>query len=408
MSLETEKRSRRRGRGSLQSYQTKAGERWRYQIRVPIDHEHPELGERKYSRGGFLTHDAADDEMQKAINKRRNQESFNKTPTLATYAQSWVAGLRLARSTIEGYKRLIRLHIVPELGDIHVDKLTATKIARHYRELEKHGRRDSIGYGNALSANTINKIHVVLGAILDAAIDDGLIQVNPSKKRRTINAPTGRDIRANKPEITTWSAAQLHAFLNWNRDVLQDDLHPLWRTMAFTGLRRSEALALKWNDINFKSERLSLRRAADVTQRDVTKPPKSGSARSIDLDSETVDVLKKYKAVRGLIALDLARPEAYIFANLEGRIRSPNEVGRRWSYRVRRAQDDLPGLPKITLHELRHTHATVLLELGEHPKVVQERLGHATIAITMDTYSHVSPTMQRTAIDRLARHISEA
>lgn len=388
---------------------TKGGERWKFQIYVPVDPERPELGDRRLTRGGFLDVEEADEHMQEAIKKRASSGKFGtEMPTLGAYSAGWISGLRLAASTIQGYEKIVRNHLAPELGTLPLDKITATRIARHYRELEKHGRRDSTGFGKPLSANTVNKVHIVLGAILDAAVDDGLIATNPAKKKRTVNAPTGRQIRAERPEITTWSAAQLHAFLDWDRDVLKDELFTLWRTIAFTGMRRSEALALRWGDFNFKNGKLSLRRAADVTARNKTKSTKTYSARVLDLDADTVAALKSYKAVRGSISLDLARPESYVFGNDAGEIRSPNEVGRRWTYRVERAQGEIDGLPRITLKGLRHTHATVLLELGEHPKVVQERLGHSTITTTMNIYSHVTPTMQRTAIDRLAQHVADS
>jgi integrase len=121
-----------------------------------------------------------------------------------------------------------------------------------------------------------------------------------------------------------------------------------------------------------------------------------------------MDVLKSYKATRGSIALSLARAESYVFANLDGQIWSPNEIGRRWRYRVGAAQKTVTDLKRVTLKGLRHTHATLLLELGVHPKVVQERLGHSTIATTMNIYSHVTPTMGRAVIDQLAQDISGA
>lgn len=223
-----------------------------------------------------------------------------------------------------------------------------------------------------------------------------------------MKAPTGKQIRSQRPEIVTWSAEELHAFLAWDRDVFDDDLFPLWRVIAYTGMRRSEALALRWSDIDVKAGRISIRRAADVTTRNVAKVTKTGSARVVDIDAVTLETLKAWKATRGSIALAFARADAYLFGNLDGAIRSPNEVGRRWTYRVAAAQKVVPELTRITLKGLRHTHATLLLELGEHPKVVQERLGHSTITTTMNIYSHVTPTMQRTAIDRLAQHVDGA
>ncbi len=373
---------------------------------MPVDHEKPELGVKKYSRGGFLTDDDADDAMQDALKKRRAQEAFHKSvPTVSEYTAQWLESLRLEASTVDSYRRLIRNHIAPYFDTLPIDKLTPTRIARHYRDLEKHGRKDAHGLGQGVSANMVNKVHIALGALLEAALDDGLISSNPAKKKRTVNAPTGRDIRAAKPDIQTWTAAQLHAFLRWDRDVHEDELFTLWRVIAFTGLRRSEALALCWEDVHQKTAKLSLRRAVNIADRQHAKKTKTGSARSLELDAETLQALKSFKALRGSISLDLARPEAYIFAGLDGGLRNPDKVSKRWGTLMKYATAAIPGLPRITLKELRHAHATVLLELGEHPKIVQERLGHSTIATTMNIYSHVTPTMQRSAIDRLAKHV---
>lgn len=401
-----QRRSRSRHAGSITAYDTRQGRRWRFQIYVPKDPEQPELGDTRLTRGGFKNLEEAQDALAAALKKRAQNERFQgKVPALGTFATIWCASLRLEASTILGYEKIIRNHIVPALGDIRLDHLTATRIGRHYRELESSGRRDKRGYGTPLSANTVNKVHVVLGAILDAAVDEGFIAINPARKKRTVNAPRASQIRAQRPEILTWTGVELHAFLRWNREVLDDDVFPLWHTIAYTGVRRSEALAMRWADLNFVTGRLAIRRAADVTVRNKVKSTKTGSARVIDLDAETLAVLKSYKTTRGTISLDLARADAYVFGNDAGEIRSPNEISRRWRYRVRRAQDDLIDLPALTLKGLRHTHATLLLELGEHPKVVQERLGHSTITTTMNIYSHVTPTMQKAAADRFAAHL---
>lgn len=243
--------------------------------------------------------------------------------------------------------------------------------------------------------------------MLDAALDDGHVSVNVARNRRRVQAPTGRQIRAQRAEISTWTGEQLRAFMEWDRDVFDDDLAALWRMIAYTGARRSEALALRWGDIDLKQGRISIRRSADTTQRDTVKTTKTGGSRAVDIDAETVAVLRAFKALRGAIHLDLARPDAYVFGNPQGALRSPNEISRRWSYRVAAARAAGVDVPRITLKGLRHTHATLLLELGIHPKVVQERLGHSNIATTMNIYSHVTPTMQRDAIDRLAAFVGE-
>lgn len=403
------RRSRSRHAGSITSYATQGGQRWKFQIYVARDPERPELGDTRLTRGGFQSLDEAQRALAEALRKKKANARFQAAvPTVGEYADHWIASLRLQNSTIEGYKKILHNHITPYLGTIRVDKLTATRIAAHYRELETSGRRDKHGYGKPLSANTVSKVHVLLAAMLDAAIDDGLIVLNPAKKKRTVNAPKSSEVRAQKPEIVAWTGPQLHAFLTWNRDELNDELFPLWRTLAYTGMRRSEALALRWSDINFTTGRISLRRAVDVTAPSTTKVTKTGTARVIDIDTETLKVLKGHKSDRGAISLDLARADAYVFGDDEGAIRVPDAVTSRWTRRLDWAAAKIEGLPRVTLKGLRHTHATLLLELGEHPKVVQERLGHSTITTTMNIYSHVTPTMQKSAVDRFAAHLGDS
>ena len=357
----------------------------------------------------FTSTDEASDALQDALKQRKQNEKFSgKVPLIGVYADEWVAGLKLADSTIKGYKKIIRNHITPQLGDIQLDKLTATRIARHYRDLETHGRADHVGKGQPLSANSVHKIHVVLGAILDAGIEDGPLTVNPTKKKRTVKAPKSSEVRAQKPEIVTWTAEQLTTFLAWNRDELKDELFPLWRLIAYTGMRRSEAFALKWNDINTKTMRVSIRRAVNTEDWTQTKTTKTGNARVIDVDAETLKVLASYKVACADLSFDLAKADAFVFADDDGKLRSPDAMTVRWDRRLKWATAKFDTLTRVTLKGLRHTHAMLLLELGEHPKVVQERLGHSTITTTMNIYSYVTPTMQRSAVDRFAAHLGNA
>ena len=167
-------------------------------------------------------------------------------------------------------------------------------------------------------------------------------------------------------------------------------------------MRRGEALALQWRDVDFKTAKISIRRAADSAAKGETKVTKSGKARVIDIDAQLLTELKKLKSLRGSLSLDLARPAAFIFSYDDGRLRDPAVISNRWKRRTSAAAKVLEELPHIPLHGLRHTHATLLMQLGESRKVVQERLGHASISITMDLYSHVNPTMQRAAADRFS------
>lgn len=411
------KAKRRYGGGSVTSYQykvkakngrgTRTERRWRYQLRTPVDPDHPDGKTHLQGKSGYKTAEEAENGLREATQRLTQQQPVKiKRSTVGTFSEEWIDGLRLAPSTIAGYRKILRNHVVPQLGQIGLANLTATRIKRHYAELLDHGRVDAHGDGRGLSPNTVNKVHNVLSAILDAAQDDGYITVNPARKS-TVKPPKTKEIRAAQSEVITWSASELREFLIWDRDVFQDGLYTLWLVISKTGMRRSEAIALRWQDFDHANSRIAVRRAADTATAREVKQTKTGSARVVDLSQDVVDALKAWKLLRTRISFEFGKAGAYIFGNLDGELRSPNEVGRRWRYRVKSAQEAIPDLPTVTLKGLRHTHATLLLQAGVQPKVVQERLGHSTIAITMNIYSHVMPSMQRDAVDRLTAIMGE-
>jgi integrase len=192
-----------------------------------------------------------------------------------------------------------------------------------------------------------------------------------------------------------WSADQLGAFLATTHD---DRLGPLWHTLAMTGMRRGEALGLRWTDIDLEAGRLSIQRSLVPAAGEVivSEPKTAKGRRSIALDPGTVDGLRE-QAQRQLddqVAAGEAysATDEYVFTDELGGPLDPDRVSKYFNTAVRKAL-----LPRIRLHDLRHTHATLALQAGVHPKVVQERLGHSTIAITLDIYSHVIPAMQKEA-----------
>ncbi len=195
----------------------------------------------------------------------------------------------------------------------------------------------------------------MLGAMFDAAIDDGLLSVNPAKKKRTVNAPKSSQVRAQKPEIVTWTGDQLATFLAWNRDELKDELFPLWRLIAYTGMRRSEALALKWNDVNARTGRVSIRRAVNTEDWTTTKTTKTGNARVIDVDAATLKVLATYKVGRAEVSFELAKADAFVFGDDEGKLRSPDAMTSRWARRIKWITAKHASLPRVTIKGLRHT-----------------------------------------------------
>jgi integrase len=183
-----------------------------------------------------------------------------------------------------------------------------------------------------------------------------------------------------------------------------------WRLLAATRMRPGEALALRWRDVDLDAGRLAVRRSIGVGktkgagERLVEGPTKTGRSRVVDLDAGTVAVLRAYRAARGLLALNLGRDSALVLSNLDGTHWHPERFSRRFAGQVVQARKALgeERLPVIRLHDLRHTHATLLLADGVPVKVVSERLGHASATITLTVYQHVHPGMGRQAADRFA------
>ena len=202
----------------------------------------------------------------------------------------------------------------------------------------------------------------------------------------------GGPFRGGDPD--TWSAKELRAFL---ASTEGDRLHACWHLAASTGLRRGEILGLRWGDIDMDGGRLSVRRARVAAGNEVTEGvPKSGQARVVDLDPRTVAVLRQHR--RHQLEERLAWGDAwvdtgYVFTR-EGTGEPLHPHSLRWFWvKALRSADVRP----LRFHDLRHSHATLGLAAGVPAKVMQERLGHSSIAITMDIYSHVVPGMQADA-----------
>lgn len=394
----TKPRRRQAGEGGISEYQTKAGPRFLIKYAVPTD----DGGKRYVLQRGHLSRKAAATALREQLaNLDRGTHVAPNKVTVEQHMGEWLAGLRLSPSTIASYRKNVRLHVVPRIGALRLEQVTGTRLTALYRELERTGRADGAG---GLSARTVRYIHTIIHAAFKAAVRDGRLATNPADKAVP---PSARE--AASPEMQTWTSEQLQAFLSWSLGD-QDELYPAWLLLAITGMRRGELLALRWGDVDTDAGRVSIRRSATLVK---TKgdgesieigPPKSGRSRVVDIDPQTVSVLRSHRAARAGLSLTFGRPDAYVFGDLAGGIRHPERFSRTFQSRVRRARAALgnDALPAIRCHDLRHTMATLALRNGEHPKIVSERLGHAKVSITLDIYSHAVPTLQREAAGRLA------
>ena len=294
----------------------------------------------------------------------------------------------LRPSTVRRYRDLARLHILPGLGGLRLAKLSPADVQR------LHADRLASG----LSPTSVRHLHGVLHHALDDAVRWGLVARNITD---AVDAP-----KRSTPEMTTWSTDQAARFLT---TTAGDDLEAFWRLVLLCGLRRGEALGLRWSDVDLESGTLSIRRTLSrgLTSRlEAGEPKTAAGKRRISLPASAIEQLRLHRLRQ--LEHRLALGQAYedqdlIFANALGLPLHPNTITRRFHSLTEQA-----GLPRIRFHDLRHTCATMLLSQGVHPKIVQERLGHTDIAMTLDLYSHVTADMQREASDLLDSALTAA
>jgi integrase len=268
-----------------------------------------------------------------------------------------------------------------------------------YADLLTTGRTDGTG---GLSPQTVRWIHVVLHRAFKDAVRWKRLAVNPCD---TADPPKASASAA--PEMTTWNAATLADFLARSHGS-GDPYFAAWHVLATTGLRRGEALGLRWADVDLATRRASIRQTVIVVDHCLAfgTPKTAKGRRQIALDPGTVAVLREHRKrqLEQRVLLGAGWPDHdLVFTLVDGSPVHPERFSREFKRRIDRWK-----LPHIRLHDLRHTWATLALQAGVHPKVVSERLGHAGVAITLDTYSHVTPDMQADAAATVADIIGGA
>jgi integrase len=309
------------------------------------------------------------------------------TATFGEYLDEWIGTVKgeLEPSTWSSYNRNLRLHVKPTLGGIRLQSLDPAALNRLYARLREH-----------LSVRTVRYIHTIIHRALKDAMKWGRLVRNPSD---AANPPRAKDARA--PEMRTWSAQQVSTFL----DLVQGSRYRApWFVLATTGMRRGEVLGLRWRDVDLDNGRLSIRQTITLVDHEIRIAPrtKTGKGRAIDLDEATMAELRAHRVrqAQELLLLGM-RPDddTLLFCHPDARPYNPERFSREFDRALERHKE---ALPRIRLHDLRHTWATLALAAGVPVKIVSERLGHATTAITSDTYSHVTPTMGADAAEKVA------
>lgn len=306
--------------------------------------------------------------------------------TLGAYMDDWIDSERLSVSqkTHASYEGTARLHIKPLLGHLRLKDLSADHLRWLYGEKLRAG----------LAPRTVQIIHTVLAKAMKEAVRRNLV----------ITAATDgvKRPRVEKREMRTLDNAQVLALL---RAARGDPYEALYTLAVSTGLRRGELLGLEWRDVDFDQRVISVRRSVSANGKTL-KPTKTGRGRTLRLTPDAVAALvlhraqqQEHRAMMGVSWLE----HGLVFPSLVGTAtNADNFVKRSFKPLLRKA-----GLPKIRFHDLRHTFATLLLPRPEVPsKVVQEMLGHSSITMTLDTYSHVLPEMQGAAADAMQEMLS--
>ena len=281
-------------------------------------------------------------------------------------------------------------YINPRIGDIPIRALRVEHIDNLYRELLEHGSRT----GGALADKTVYDVHVIIRSSLGDATRRHFVGTNVAL---VAQAPRARPRARCGPE--TWKASQLGRFL---ASAAHLRLYPALHLAAFTGMRRGELAGLRWGDWQRDTHRLSIARSRQVVAgRSLEVPVKTRtSRRCIDLDPTTEHVLERWRRQqrRDGHRVEVADP---IFTNINGNAVHAESISQLFDRQLARTE-----IPRSRFHDLRHTHASLLVAAGTPIKVVSERLGHAHPGFTMATYQHLVPGMSTTAATDFANMIA--
>lgn len=369
----------------------KRGDSWTYVLDISL----PGQRRRQKSKGGYRTKRdalAALNEAQGALQRGLYVEP-SKLSMRTFLIDHWLpaieAGLR--QSTLQGYRSAITNYVLPRLGDTRLQALTPDQLNAFYGELLRAGRRDG---KTGLSPKTVHNVHVLLHKALHDAVRWSYLPRNVAEySDPPKQTSSGKAMR-------TWAPAELRSFLEYVQD---DAYYAAWVLAANTGMRRGEVLGVRWQDIDFDRRRLAIRQTIiSIDYRvEIGEPKTARGRRSVALDSGTVTALRAHRVKQNQLKLMLGeawQDNDLVFCRDDGTPVHPDRFTQMFDKHVRDS-----GLPRIRLHDLRHTHATLALAAGIHPKVVSERLGHSTVAFTMDVYSHAIPSMEAEAAETIAR-----
>lgn len=371
-------------------------------------YDDPETGQRKkhfvYGKTRkevVAKKDAFEEELKKGIlpSKRKMTVGQWLDTWLDTYKKNSVR-----QNTFESYQIIVNSHLKPSLGVFKLKELQPQQVQSMLNKKLENGKLKDGGKrkkGDSLSPRMVEHIYSVLHMALEQALKNGLVIRNVC---HAVDKP-----KKEKHEFIPWTIEQTNTFLSSTKG---SRLFPLYMVAWGTGLRRSEILGLQWPDIDWKNETLTVKRTLIKVKggHKFSAPKTKMSRRTIPLPKPVIDALKTWKAQQAQEKLSWNgeqskyeeskriqyNPLNMVFCDEAGQHYKSNFITDSFKKDTKKAK-----LPEIRFHDLRHGHATMLLELGEDLKVISDRLGHSTISLTADTYSHVRERMQKEASNKL-------
>ncbi|USK86177.1 tyrosine-type recombinase/integrase [Peribacillus asahii] len=358
----------------------KDGSTWYYVAELGID---PLTGKRKRKKKrGFKT--KRDAEKALALIESEVIKGTYFEPSHITFEEHLNEWFKIKKNTInaqtaEVYQGYMKNRIIPVLGDTQLSKLTPVLLQSYVNNLVEEG----------LASATIRKLRNIIKSSLDHAVNMELLPANPIVK---IQLPKG-----TKKEITVWKVDEIKQFL---KVAINHRFYPAFHLAITTGMRRGEILGLRWKDVNLEKGILYVRQTLSRDGKYFLNGAKTeAGVRSIQLANASIVMLKKQKCIVAKEKLSCG-PE-YIDHDLvvcttKGTPVIPSNLKKTYERLIKEAD-----VPLIRFHDLRHTHATMLLAQDVHAKVISERLGHSNIQITLDTYSHILPSMQEEAVNQI-------
>jgi integrase len=363
-------------RGSIRQRSKVRRNSWTVQVYLGVD---PATGRKRYRSEAVVGTRA---QAQRRLTEILRDLDAGGAPvpsglTVGEYLADWLrdgSGPRVGSRTLEGYRDHVRLYISPRIGRVALARLTPRQVQDMEAELVRNGGRG----GRGLSPRTVSQTHRILHKALEDAVRLGLVSRNVS---RLVDPP-----RFSRHEVRTLAWDEVLRFLGGVDDPL---LRTLFLLAVHTGLRRSELLGLQWRDVDLKGGVLSVRRGlVKHASGSRLSEPKSGRGRVVVLTEESAGALSDFRERH-------SGNGDFVFCRPDGTPLKPASVSQAFRRTVHRV-----GLEGLRFHDLRHTHASLMLSEGVHLKVVSERLGHSSVAITGDIYSHVQPSVQREAVER--------